>query len=87
VSGSLAVSYVGWTCTSGTGTYSRTSNTFYSLSGTVTCDNTSTMTVESTAVTVTFSGYQDLCGGTGQPTCNNVNAGTNISGTYTWSTP
>jgi len=87
VSGSLAVSYVGWTCTSGTGTYSRTSNTVYSMSGTVTCDNTSTMTVESTAVTVTFSGYQDLCGGTGQPTCNNVNAGSNISGTYGWSTP
>ena len=87
VSGTLAVSYAGWTCTSGTGTYSRTGNTAYSLSGTVTCDNTSTMTVESTAVTVTFSGSQDLCGGTGQPTCNNTNAGSNISGTYSWSTP
>lgn len=87
VTGSLAVSYVGWSCTSGTGTYSRTNTTVYSLSGTVTCDNTSTMAVESTAVTVTFTGDQVLCGGTGQPTCNHVNAGTNINGGYTWSTP
>ncbi len=87
VPGSLAVSYSGWSCTSGSGTYSRTSNTIYSLAGTVTCDNTSTMTVESTPVTVTFTGHQDLCGGTGQPTCNDPNAGSNLSGSYSWSTP
>ena len=85
VSGTLAVTYSGWTCTSGTGTYSRSSNTVYSLTGTVTCDNTSTMTVETTQVTVTFSGDQVLCGAT--PTCNHVDAGTNISGEYSWSTP
>jgi len=86
VTGTLSVSYAGWSCTSGTGTYTRTNNTAYTLTGTVTCDNTSTQTVESTAVTVTFTGTQVLCGGTGQPTCNNVNAGSNISGSYTWST-
>jgi hypothetical protein len=86
VPGTLSVSYVGWTCASGSATYSRVGTT-YSLTGTVVCDNTSTGTVETTPITVTFTGSQTLCGGAGQPICNNVNAGTNISGTYSWSTP
>ena len=85
--GTLSVSYVGWSCASDTSAdYTRSSNETYSLVGTVVCDNTSTTTVETTAITLTFSGTQVLCGGTGQPTCDHVDAGTNIQGTYAWST-
>lgn len=87
VEGTLSMSYVGWSCATDTSAdYSRVNFTTYSLTGTVVCDNTSTGTVETTAITFTVSGTQVLCGGTGQPTCNNVNAGTNITGNYTWST-
>lgn len=87
VEGTLSVSYVGWSCASDTSAdYTRSSTTTYSLVGTVVCDNTSTGTVETTAITLTFSGTQVLCGGTGQPTCDHVDAGTNIQGTYSWST-
>jgi hypothetical protein len=88
VAGTLSISFPGWSCSPDTNAqYTRSSTTTYRLVGTVHCDNTSTQTVETTSITVTFTGSQILCGGTGQPTCNNVNAGTNISGSYSWTSP
>lgn len=84
--GTWTISFTGWSCSSGTATYTRSSTTTYSLTGTASCDDLSTTgTVETISTSVTFSGSQDLCGNTGQPTCNNANAGTNLAGSYTWS--
>lgn len=37
------------------------------------------------STSVSFSGTQVLCGIPGEPTCNNVNAGMNLAGSYSWS--
>ena len=88
IEGALDISFTGWSCAEDEAAlYTRSNNTTYSLTGTVVCDDlTTTGTVESTSISVSFTGSQVLCGDTGQPACNNANAGTNLSGSYVWTT-
>lgn len=85
VEGTLHVAFDDWSCADDTDAlYTRTSETTYTLTGTVICDDLDTTSVtETTAITVTFSGTQVIC----NLDCNDPNAGTNLNGTYAWSTP
>jgi hypothetical protein len=83
VSGTLTITFSGgWTCSGATNaaTYERRNETDYTLTGTVSCSNGGSPV----SVAVSFSGQQVLCGGVDQPTCNDVDAGTNLDGTYSW---
>jgi uncharacterized cupin superfamily protein len=83
VAGTLTLTFSGgWSCTGGTNaaTYERRNETDYTVLGTVSCSNGGSPV----SVAVAFTGQQVLCGASPRPTCNDVDAGTNLDGDYSW---